>query len=506
MMHSERELRVAAQKHRFAIERTPNPASFSVFHSISKRLNDNFFHLPKEPWLNSFELAAVANQVAMFGSTKEKHQRSFNIATPLNSFKELWKLSEERGSYSSNPEYAATFTLRVIYQQLPFIVHSDRVRPILKRTCSLFSSQQMDGYIESKFRVGCTELFGAFDSLYSSFSTRPSMALSELRPNRNDAIRIALQLLSADRSTRTGFYRNRLELTNPADKVYEINSFLRYPIVARGDRLDCPFPQLIGYAASRGLYFRLNEEDGDAFRAPFARSFESCVSGILSRSMPTAEVLTETDERALGWLGKTNDVTAILGDCALLVECKLSGLYVNAKRTASPDAIIADIRKQIAEVQDRRGLYQLYEKIKAIRTGTLPSALGQKYLCVKHFYPVILIFDDIAFANAPEVLGNIIRDELKSCGVEDFTYQIWQFEHLEWLAQFAGRDLMAWVADKFTGANQITDLNSFIVDRTGRKALKDVLYLPGGDTKAIQTLRSLITKYDQIGSAGTDRS
>ena len=59
------------------------------------------------------------------------------------------------------------------------------------------------------------------------------------------------------------------------------------------------------------------------------------------------------------------------------------------KRTASPESLIADVRKQIADAKERRGLFQLHEKLKAIQAGMLPEKLSEKYKNVKRFYPMI---------------------------------------------------------------------------------------------------------------------
>jgi len=210
--------------------------------------------------------------------------------------------------------------------------------------------------------------------------------------------------------------------------------------------------------------------------------------------LPNAEILTEEDERRLGWKGKTNDVTAVSGDCALLVECKLSGLYVEAKRTASLDAVVVDIRKQIADGQDRRGLFQLHDKIAAIRSKELPARLQEKYRNVQRFFPVLLLFDEINFANTPETLGNIIKVELDAHGVKDFEYQIWHLEELSWLAEYGGDASMEWVSEKFSQKNKAVGLNSFIADRTGKAFLNPPMYMPQGDTRARRVFLQLGAK------------
>lgn len=221
---------------------------------------------------------------------------------------------------------------------------------------------------------------------------------------------------------------------------------------------------------------------------------------MLANELVSGDVVTEDEERRLGWKGKTNDVSAIVGDTVLLIECKLSALYVESKRTATPEAVIADVRKQIADGEERRGLFQLYDKIAAIKAGRLPKDLQERYKRVSRFFPVLLLFDDIAHANAPEVLGNIIRDELRAQNVDNFEYQIWQLEELEWLTRSAGKDTMTWVAEKFSAKNRIMDLRAYLADKTEQQFLKDTLYLPAGDSSGFDRLRSLSDKYNSIVS------
>jgi hypothetical protein len=304
-------------------------------------------------------------------------------------------------------------------------------------------------------------------------------------------VQMVLEFLAANRPERAAFYNSKLRLDKPAEKPYEINSLLRYPIVKYDYEYFAPYPELIGYASTRGLFFRFCEEGGEAFRTPFVAAFEANVAKMLRATLPAAEILTEEDERVAGWTGKANDVTLISGDAALLIECKLSGLFVEAKRTAAPDAIIADIKKQVANGQSRKGLFQLHDKIRAVQTAKLPSALQEKYKNVTRFFPVLLLFDAIEHANSPVTLGNIVRDELLAYGVKDFTYQIWHFEELSWLTEYAGTALMDWVAEKFERRYNTIGLNSFVGDKVKVDFLSMLMYMPSGDTKAYKILKRI---------------
>jgi hypothetical protein len=491
-----RQLRIAFQRYEYAIQSIPNPGSFASIHAAFRELSANNFYIASKPWLNAFELAFVSNYIAMFGTNKRKQKRIILLDPPLNTLKKLWKLSEESNAYSERLDYAATFALRVVYQQLPHVIHPYRVPPMLSRMECLMSTREMTAYLETKYAVDSNRLFKTIETLFQLFTTASMQTDRSLAENAgNGSLAVALGLLCATRLERLAFHRNKLEVKEPAEKPYEINSLLRYPIVRHGEELYCPYPQLIGYAATRGLFFRCCEEDGGEFRTPFVKSYESYVARIMTDTLRVGEVLTEDKERELGWRGKTNDVTTILGDSAVLIECKLSGLYVEAKRTGSPEKIIADVKKQIADSTERRGLFQLSDKLHAIQNGLLPSKLAEKYKNVKRFYSVLLLFDDISQANAPEVLGNIIRDELRANGVIDLEYQIWHLEELEWLIAEAGSSSMEWIAEKFSARCQTMDLHTFVADRAGKEFLRPTLYLPEGDTRAIRILKGLVAKY-----------
>ena len=434
--------------------------------------------------------------MALFGTTKHKQRALFPMDPPLNALKRLWQLAENVNAYSEQPDYFATFVLRISYQQLPFVIHPDRVGPMLSRMCELLSTPDMKHYVANRLGATYDEFLPGFQGMFATFTSKSDIGRESFE--RNSEMKAAAKLLSANRLSRTVFYKQKLELKRPEQKPYEINSLLRYPIVEDDFRLFCPYAQLIAYAATRGLYFRFNEQDGDEFREPFVKSYEAYVARLLSRDALGAEVITEDDERKLGWFGKTNDVTAIFGNSAVLIECKLSGLYVEAKREASLDLIVKDVRKQIADGRERRGVFQLYDKIDAINRGLLPAQLQDRFKRVSNFYPVLLLFDDIAHANAPEVLGNIVRDELKANGVDGFQYQIWQLEELQWMIECAGSSFVGWIAEKFSRKMQMMDLGGFLADKSGKQFLKQTMFLPRGEGGGFDKLRSLADKYENI--------
>jgi hypothetical protein len=196
----------------------------------------------------------------------------------------------------------------------------------------------------------------------------------------------------------------------------------------------------------------------------------------------------------LGWRKKTNDITVLLGDSALFFECKNSGLFALAKRSANAEELATDARKNLVNSVKRKGLYQLHDKIASIRAGELPPDLAQRLATIKHFYPVVLLHDQISLANKPECLRNIIDADLRMNGIVDFDYQIWHVEELEnLLALIAPRDIPGMIAEKFKDEDFRTwDLSTYLAKITGIARLNPPLVFPRGDTRAWRIVKSQV--------------
>jgi hypothetical protein len=302
-----------------------------------------------------------------------------------------------------------------------------------------------------------------------------------------------LRALSATRAGFRKYYEGKAAAQHAAGVVYEFNPLLRYPILHREDRYWCVFPELINYVATRGLYFYIADLAGQSFNAAFANAFESYVAGIIRHAYGERSVVTEDEERAAGWTGKTNDGSVVVQNSALLLECKNSGLFSVAKRSADPLDLTADIRKNLANAQKRKGLFQLYDKVQSIRSAKLPQPLQQKYASVEKYYHVLLLHDEIWFANRPETMKNLIDQELSAFGISGFEYQIWHVEELELLLKAVPNDQLGAVLDeKFNDPRyRWLDLTSYLSGRFGYSDLNIRLFLPHGESKALAILRTL---------------
>jgi hypothetical protein len=478
-----------------AIKQLPYPGCFDFLHREFVKLADSNFHIPSEAWKNPYELAHIANYVSLYGAHNALPIQ-FDLGVPLNQLKKLWALAEDENAYSPNDEYIASFVLRWIYQQLPYCIDPRRATRTCELMRHLLTHPSVSAYVEASTSLTGERIMDMSFMLLRAFRRHSSYTEAQLRmlnkPHKDLAP--ALELLAADRDKRVKFQREKLEVKLVIEKPYEISTLLRYPIVKIDRDYYAPYPELVGYGAARGLFFRFSEEGKNAFLDPFADAMEGYVANLMRRALPKAEVITEADERAMGWQKKTNDISVIFGNVALLFECKTSAFFVNAKRTAAPDIIIEDVRKNLANSEKGKGLIQLYKKVDAIRSKALPACLMEKYQDVQEIYPIVLLYDSTEHANAAAVVGNIIKDELAANGISGFDYQIWHLEELSWLVEFAGEELIRWTQRKFQPDCYPLGLNGFISKTPGNFFLNQIMYMPNGNTKGLNILKALSEK------------
>ena len=238
-----RQLRIALQRYEYAVGKLPCPGAFASIHGLFRELCDHRFHIPHKSWLNAYELAAVTNYIAMFGTERRNHKPLFAFDKPLNTFKNLWKLAEENNPYSDNPAYIAAFILRIVYQQLPYVIHPDRIPSMFCRMVHLFSTGPMDAFMKRKLGVEGKEFLNAVRLLFERFWHFPMYEEKALaRVAAKDTIDRVLTFLCATRGQRLAFHRNRLAVETPSEKPYEVNSLLRYPIIRDSSNLSCSLP------------------------------------------------------------------------------------------------------------------------------------------------------------------------------------------------------------------------------------------------------------------------
>lgn len=485
-------LKSAFERFRKRIGRLPFPDSLEAIHDQFGELSANDFFLSGKPWVHAEQLAALTKYIVLFGANKSR--RPFvDFAPAWNAYKHFWKYSEEASLYSADEAFVAIFILRMVYQQITFLLYQQRLPQLIARTERIVSGEsQVRRTVENLAGIPLDILLNTARELHSIFLHHAALSISSLRTLMPQSFQPHLDtFLSFQGGTRNEFrvLHAQTKASVLAEKPYEFNPLLRFPLLRYGNSVSAPFPELIIYGATRGLFFRL----ADIGKAQdFGRAYEHYACELVSGGVGRNRVLTEAEERALGWEGKTNDFTVIEGGTAVLFECKNSGLFSESKRLASVEAVLCDVRKNIVNSEDRSGLFQLYDKIEAIRSNRLPRPLAERYKGVQQFLPILLLYDQIQHANADRVLGNLLRSELRKHGIEDFSFQIWHIEEVEDLLSLVSSSrFVHTVREKFHARYRQWDLDTYLYETTKIRHLRPFMFVPPSRTQAEEILRSI---------------
>jgi hypothetical protein len=173
-------------------------------------------------------------------------------------------------------------------------------------------------------------------------------------------------------------------------------------------------------------------------------------------------------------------------------------LFFDSKKESSIETIAKDIRKNLANPKHRSGLFQLYDKIEAIKNKKLPKPLNAYYENVREFFPVLLIHDRIEYANHPQTFRNLLDAELRAAGIQGFRYQLWHLEEIENLFEIIpSTSIGSALEEKFLNASyKPWDLNTYLYEKTERRFshLRLFFFVPKGETEALKIIRSLADK------------
>jgi hypothetical protein len=186
-------------------------------------------------------------------------------------------------------------------------------------------------------------------------------------------------------------YQEFRELSLPfqGDPLYaktEFNILVQRPIISVGDELIVPVPLLLIQRITNGILYDFREHFEQGRRNPFSEYFGKLFEqycGILLRSaFPAENVLPEplygSPERA------GPDWIVVDGDCAILFECRSSGLSLKAKSIADQTQTYNDIKRIFLETARKYP-----QKIIDLQTGIT----GVDLSAVSEFLSVIVTYE-----------------------------------------------------------------------------------------------------------------
>src|SRR5262249_18069952 len=313
------------------------------------------------------------------------------------------------------------------YMALPFTSHPESIAADRERARTLYvtcsSPQPTDTFqfvqaFHQQYSLPPEAFIELGSQFYRVFLKQSSWTLKELEliadPQWKQYVPAALAELATSRTKFRQEVQN-WESPDPAQIPYALNPLLWKPILKVDERYYAPYPELIAYAVTKGLFFTCGSQWKEAFPTAFGDWFERYVGQLLRTHLTTALIVSAQDEEKAGYAGPNGDWTVVLGEAGILLECKSSALFTRAKRYATPQAVREDLAKNI--VAEKKGLPQLYAKLQNLQQGKMPEPWRTRYGKVSVWYPILLLYDHVPFANAPTAIGNIIEGALKARGI-----------------------------------------------------------------------------------------
>ncbi|MGB8060964.1 MAG: hypothetical protein WCF26_03650 [Candidatus Sulfotelmatobacter sp.] len=198
--------------------------------------------------MHAEQLAALAKYIILYGADKSR-RRFLDLAPAWNAYKHFWKYSEEASLYSADDAFVAAFILRMVYQQITFLLYHQRIPQLIARTERIVSrGSQLRQAVEILAGMPLDILLGTAKELHSVFIQHAALSISHLRTLMPENFKAHLDtFLRFQSGTRHEVRVNHAETkTNVlTEKPYEFNPLLRFPLLRYGDSLSAPFPELV---------------------------------------------------------------------------------------------------------------------------------------------------------------------------------------------------------------------------------------------------------------------
>ena len=251
---------------RTCVRDLPFDGLFVSFHDVFDRIRTEGFRKTADRGLIAYQLAALLKYIIVYG--EDLKRGPWDMAPYINAWKDLWRAAEREQTYSRDPDTMATFLLRFMYANLPFSQHQDLIDSNLTRALSLFvtyasqyARKKFDFNVEflSRYHLTPEHFIRLGWEFYKVFLGRVGWTEKELESvvpiDLKPSVPQGLIILAGSRRKFIDEY-GEVRATEAHHAPYEPNPLLWIPIIAAEGRYYAPYPELVAYAATRGLFFR----------------------------------------------------------------------------------------------------------------------------------------------------------------------------------------------------------------------------------------------------------
>lgn len=275
---------------------------------------------------------------------------------------------------------------------------------------------------------------------------------------------------------------------------YTFNPLLDRPVIELPNGLLCvPVPRLLIHRITRGIYYDLmrahSQPQGNPFLDWFGSAFEQYIGTLLRDVFGGDNVYSE---RRYGKPEKGGpDWVVILGDRALVLECRSGRLPQKVRSQADRVEVLDMIRRNIVDpaVKLPGKISDLHKGIAGIPTDKVKSYVPA-IVTYQEWYPTALTL-------------NLARQELKETNAESFHFDLMSAEDIEWLLAWAqhedpvsvleqrcndseGKDLSV---GQYVGLRAkrkgVTKVENTLLSRKRAEYLAEILPEPEGQSSAV---------------------
>lgn len=393
--------------------------------------------------INEWQLAFVAKALIINSNDhRAKDFKDKGMFDTANIYNNLWDPAidvPETEELEIRQKAADGLIIRISNQQFPFQIG---VRHLLPRTQYLFEEIpktlknpkfNVQKEIEKIYGLTIKEIlivgFSIFAASVGGFLNPDNLTDTESEDLKRwltkDRVDKLSTILTADYSTLRDLF-SRFD-TEKGMEQFSFNPLRTYPLVkTQVAGVVVPVPRFILERITNGVYYSLM----DAFKKSgkdnillefFGKElFERYVGILLEQKYDPSKLLPEwkygkTESRTPDWI-------IIEGNSAILIECKTSGISLEAKSWADLETVQDSLRIRAAH-----GILQMENFIQLVQKKQ--NGL-EKLFHIKKFYKVIVTYDRIFLSGSPSI-RNLIDKELEKVSVKDKDYHVISIDELE---------------------------------------------------------------------------
>lgn len=245
--------------------------------------------------------------------------------------------------------------------------------------------------------------------------------------------RKTLDQLAADKSKLMKLYEKRKNVDRRF-RMYDFNPLITHPIIKPyqdggfntlgKDYLHVPIPNLLALRISTGIFYQMFNECGEAFSTYFGHVFEAYVGLILSKSIKSEQLISESEIRKFYPPKKDNncpDWFLIEDTTLILFECKATRFSRAAQAIASEEAVNKSLTQVIG------GLKQLASFISACQANIPELARFQSFTTIK---PIFVSLEPLYLINS-FLFRDHVNTLLAQKGITNLDWQILSVDELE---------------------------------------------------------------------------